>query len=239
MRPVVRLESVGVQFLLDRHNRPLTPVLARLRRAGTAAWAVRDVDLVFEPGESVALIGPSGSGKTTLLRAIGGVLPADAGRLEVSGRVGCLLSTDAGLIPSLTGGENASLLAVLGGLSRAGARERLEQMAARSGLGASFGRQASSLSAGMKARLGIAAAWETDPEILLLDEVHEALDQEFREQLFSWTRDFTARGGIVIAAGQDLPLLGRMCGRGVLLRSGVVRADCPFEEAEGAYLRGD
>jgi len=239
MRAGVRLESLGVEFMLDRHSRPLTPMLARLRRRGTTAWGLRDVSLTFEPGESVALIGPSGSGKTTLLRVIAGVLPVDAGRLEISGQIGCLLSTDAGLMPTLTGRENAALLAVLGGLSRSRARDQLDPIGARSGLGPGFERQASSLSAGMKARLGIAAAWETGPQILLLDEVHEALDQEFREQIFSWARELTARGGIVIAAGQDLPLLGRMCRRGVLLRSGEVQADRPFKEAEGVYVRGD
>jgi ABC-type polysaccharide/polyol phosphate transport system ATPase subunit len=239
MAAAVRVDSLGVEFLLDRHRRPLTPMLARLRRARTSAWGIRGVDLAFEPGESVALIGPSGSGKTTLLRAIAGVLPADAGRIEVSGRVGCLLSTDAGLLPSLSGRENAALLGVLGGLSRARARSGLEQIAARSGLGVGFERHASSLSAGMRARLGLATAWETNPEILLLDEVHEALDQEFRDRILSWTVELTSRGGIVIAAGQDLPLLRTICRRGVLLRSGTVQADGPFQQVEETYLRGE
>jgi ABC-type polysaccharide/polyol phosphate transport system ATPase subunit len=239
MAATVRLDSLGVQFLLDRHRRPLTPMLARLRRPRTRAWGIHDIDLAFEPGDSVALIGPSGSGKTTLLRAIDGVLPADAGRVEVSGRVGCLLSTDAGLLPTLSGRENAALLAVLSGLPRTEVRARLERIGSRSGLGAAFERQASSLSAGMKARLGLATAWESAPEILLLDEVHEALDQEFRDRIFSWAEELTARGGIVIAAGQDLPLLGRMCRRGILLRSGTVRADGPFQQVEESYLRDE
>ena len=92
-------------------------------------------------------------------------------------------------------------------------------------MGAAFDRHASSLSAGMKARLGATTAWETQPQILLLDEVHEALDHEFRERLASYACALTARGGIVIAAGQDLSLLGTMCQRAVFLRSGGVRAD--------------
>jgi ABC-type polysaccharide/polyol phosphate transport system ATPase subunit len=239
MEASVTFEGLGVQFPLDRQRRPLTPALARLRRRGTTAWAIRDLNLNFDPGESVALIGPSGSGKTTLLRVIAGVLPADAGSLTVEGRVGCLLSTDAGLLPTLTGRENAILLGVLGGLDRAGARAGLERVKARSGLDTAFDRHASSLSAGMKARLGVAAAWETQPRILLLDEVHEALDQEFRKEISSWARALTASGGIVIAAGQDLSLLGRMCQRGVLLGSGSVRADGPFETVRSAYSRQD
>jgi lipopolysaccharide transport system ATP-binding protein len=151
--------------------------------------------------------------------------------------VGCLLSTDAGLLPTLTGRENAVLLGVLAGLSRAAARDGLEQVQSRSGLNAAFDRHASSLSAGMKARLGVATAWEVHPQILLLDEVHEALDMEFREEISAYARSLTAAGGIVVAAGQDLSLLGRLCQRGVFLRSGSVRVDGPFEAVKSAYLR--
>lgn len=236
MEASVRVEGLGVRFMIDRQRRPVTPALARLRRKGATSWGVRDLTLTFRPGESVGLIGPSGSGKTTLLRVIAGVLPADAGTLLIRGRVGCLLSTDAGLLPNLTGRENAQLLGVLGGLSRAEAREVVDRVRSRSGLDGAFDRHASSLSAGMKARLGAATAWETRPQILLLDEVHEALDQDFREQLASYVDTLTASGGIVVAAGQDLPLLEKVCKRGVFLQSGSVRDDGSFEAVRSSYL---
>ena len=236
MAASVRLEGVGVHFVLDRQRRPLTPALARLRRTGSAAWGVRDVDLELEPGESLALLGPSGSGKTTLLRAIAGVLPADAGRLSVNGRIGCLLSTEAGLLPTLTARDNALLLSVLGGLSRTEARRRLGDVKERSGLGSAFERNAASLSAGMKARLGVAAARQANAEILLLDEVHEALDQDYRAELARYVESLRARGGIVIAAGQDLGLLSTICARGVLMRSGSVAADGSFDGVKDEYL---
>jgi len=236
MEASVRLEGVGVQFLLDRQRRPLTPALARLRRKGSSAWGISDVKLEVGPGESVGLIGPSGSGKTTLLRAIAGVLPADAGRISVTGRLGCLLSTEAGLLGELTARDNAVLLGVLAGLSRPVARRRLEHVKERSGLDSAFERNAASLSAGMKARLGVAAAWEAEPQILLLDEVHEALDRDYREELASYAGSLTAKGGIVIAAGQDLVLLETMCDRGVLMRTGSVVADGPFDGVKNKYL---
>jgi ABC-type polysaccharide/polyol phosphate transport system ATPase subunit len=233
----IHLQALGVQFRTDRQRRPVTPTLSRLRRRGARSWGVKDVSLELGPGESVALIGPSGSGKTTLLRAIAGVLPADAGAVEVDGRVGCLLSTEAGLLPTLSGRENSILLGVLAGRSRAGAREGVDKVKARSGLDSAFDRHASSLSAGMKARLGVATALETQPQILLLDEVHEALDHEFREQIAKDAGTITGAGGIVVAAGQDLSLLGKMCRRGVFMLAGGVQADGPFETARSAYLK--
>ena len=71
---LVAARGLGIEFVLDRHQRPVTPALARLRRSAERVWALRDVDLTFLPGESVALVGRSGSGKTTFLRGIAGVV---------------------------------------------------------------------------------------------------------------------------------------------------------------------
>ena len=122
----MRAESVGVRFLFGRDRRLLTPTLAKIRRSGGEAWGIKDVDFEINPGEKLGLVGPSGSGKTTILRLIAGVLAPDEGKLEVRGRVGALLSIEAGLLPSLTGRENALLLGVLAGLPRSDARQRLD-----------------------------------------------------------------------------------------------------------------
>ena len=84
----ISAEGVGVRFLFDRHERAVTPALARLRRTSTQTWGVHELDFTIGPGEGVALIGPSGSGKTTVLRLIAGVLSPDAGTLDVRGQVG-------------------------------------------------------------------------------------------------------------------------------------------------------
>ena len=234
----VRIEGLGVQFAFDRQRRPVTPVAARLRRRCTVGWGLRGVDLELRGGESVALVGPNGAGKTTLLRVIAGVHAADEGRAEVRGRVGPLLSVEGGLVPLLTGRESARLLGVLGGLSRAGSRVALEEIERRSALGPAFDRPVSSYSEGMRARLGFAAAEQTHPQILLLDEVHEALDHEFRQVVEERARAILAEGGIVVAVGHDLGVLERLCGRAVLLEGGRVRADGPFAEVTAAYLEG-
>jgi ABC-type polysaccharide/polyol phosphate transport system ATPase subunit len=154
----------------------------------------------------------------------------------VRGRVGSLLSIDAGLMATLTGRENAVLLGVLAGLSRRAARGALESVKERSGLGDAFERPVSSYSQGMRARLGFAVADETAPEILLLDEVHEALDHQFREVVEERARELIARGGILVAAGHDHPLLERLCTRGLLMNAGRLAADGPFAEVQRAYL---
>ena len=214
----------------------MTPGRARLARGPSSTWGLRDVDVEVSAGEGLALIGPSGSGKTTLLRALGGVLEPDEGRLEVDGSVGSLLSINAGLTPTLTGRENAVLLAVLAGLTRAGAKHALPEIEVESALGDAFDRPASSYSQGMRARLALAAAEQAGPSILLLDEVHEALDHEFRLRLAEHAGSLLERGGIVVAAGHDLEMLGTLCGRAVWLEEGAVRADGGFGTVRDRYL---
>jgi ABC-2 type transport system ATP-binding protein/lipopolysaccharide transport system ATP-binding protein len=232
----VRAERVGVRFFFDAQRRPVTPALARLRRGCTSNWALRDVSLRAGPGEGVALVGHNGAGKTTLLRLLAGVFAPDAGRLDVEGRVGSLLSIESGLMAPLTGRENAQLLTVLRGRARGDGAD-LEEIRRRSDLGAAFDRPVSSYSQGMRARLGFAVVELSCPTVLLLDEVHEALDHRFHEEVEAAAHAVLARGGVVVAAGHDHALLERLCDRAILLEDGRLVQDGPFGEVSERYRR--
>jgi ABC-type polysaccharide/polyol phosphate transport system ATPase subunit len=236
MNSSITAERVGVHFLFDRHRRVMSPTLAGVRGDTTEVWGLHDVRFSIGAGEGVALLGPSGAGKTTLLRTIASIYRPDTGRLTVEGRVGAVLSTEAGLMLSLTGRENASLLGVLAGLSRAEAKDRLRLVKEESGLGDAFERPVSAFSQGMQARLGFASAVQVEPEVLLLDEVHEALDHEYRDVVERRANEIIASGGIVVATGHDHDLLARFCGRALLLTGGTVVADGPFDETQATYL---
>ena len=232
----IRSHGVGVRFCFDKHYRVVSPSLSRLRSKTTEVWGLRRVAFSIGPGEGVALLGATGAGKTTLLRTIAGVYAPDAGRLEVGGRVAALLSTEAGLVPTLTGRENALLLGVLGGLTRAEARAALGHARERSGLADAFERPVSSYSQGMRARLAFSVLELTRPEIVLLDEIHEAVDHEFRDAVERRAHAVLAGGGIVVAAGHDHHLLGRLCKRALLLEKGELSSTGAFSDVQREYL---
>jgi ABC-type polysaccharide/polyol phosphate transport system ATPase subunit len=233
---VVHLDGVGVRFYFDRHRKVVTPVGARLRRHGSTKWGVRGVSFESAGGEGIALIGPSGSGKTTTLRLLARVYWPDEGRIVVRGRVASLLSVEAGLLHLLTGRENAMLLGVLGGMSRRASRRALDSVRDRSQLGDAFDQPVSTYSQGMRARLGFAVAEETDPQVLLLDEVHEALDHQFRDIVEQRARALVDAGGVVVASGHDHGMLARLCTRAIWMQDGKIRESGPFDEVQPRYL---
>jgi ABC-type polysaccharide/polyol phosphate transport system ATPase subunit len=231
----MQLDGVGVRFEFDRLRRVLSPTLRRIRRVKATAWGLREIDLHVEPGEAIAVIGPTGSGKTTLLRVLAGVMPPDEGAVEVRGRVGSLLAVGGGVGLWLTGRENTEMLGVLAGLSLAETRANLDFVAERSRLGDAFDRPVHTYSEGMRARLGFAVIQLVSPSILLLDEVFEALDHEFRAIVDSYGRELRSRGGIVVAAGHDHAALEQMCPRAVWLANGHVVQDGAFGDVTSAY----
>jgi ABC-type polysaccharide/polyol phosphate transport system ATPase subunit len=235
MTAQIHARDVGVRFDFDRRHRVVTRSLSKVRRIRASAWGLRHLDLDLEPGSGVALVGPTGSGKTTLLRVLAGVLVPDAGTIDARGTVGSLLSTGAGVGALLTGRENAQLLAVLAGVSLSDARRELEPIAERAQLGDAFERPLHTYSEGMRARLHFAVIQTISPQLMLLDEVFEALDHEFRAQVEDYARTVRSRGGIVVAAGHDHAALARICPHALLLEHGHARAFGEFEDVIHTY----
>jgi ABC-type polysaccharide/polyol phosphate transport system ATPase subunit len=233
---LVRAEDLGIQYLFDRQQRTMSPMMARFRRVGGENWALRDVSFEVRSGEGMALLGASGSGKSTLLRAIAGILAPDEGRMLTEGLLGPLLSIQAGVMAALSGPENTLLLGVLAGMTPSQARSEVPQVERLSQLDEQFEHLVGSYSQGMRARLGLAVIECTEPKILLLDEVHEALDHEFRDHVESYAHELIAAGGIVIATGHDHPMLERLCTRALHLENGRLMADGDFVPVQRGYL---
>ncbi|HVB96332.1 MAG TPA: ABC transporter ATP-binding protein [Chloroflexota bacterium] len=159
-------------------------------KTGEPQWVLRDVSLSLAGGEFVCLLGHSGCGKSTLLNLVAGYLKPDYGSITVSGRpvVGPsaergVVFQDHALFPWLSVEENIVFGPRLQGKSTGEIRDVAERLIRLVGLTGSEHMYPSSLSGGMKQRVGIARALANEPDVLLMDEPFGALDMLTRESM--------------------------------------------------------
>lgn len=162
---------------------------------GTGRPAVEGLDLSVTPGMIHALLGPDGAGKTTALRCLAGVLPWEAGRVEVAGldvarepeaarqRLGYVPQRFS-LYEDLTVVENLGFLAEVHELARAEAVRRIDELLAFVGLAEFRGRAAGHLSGGMKQKLALCGALLHRPQVLILDEPGTGVDPLSRREFW-------------------------------------------------------
>jgi zinc/manganese transport system ATP-binding protein len=176
--------------------------------------AVHHLSGRFAPGSLTAVVGPNGAGKTTLLRALAGLHPPQAGRVDRAGPV-ALLPQQSSLDRSF---PLACLDAVLFGLwSEGGAFRALPRDAGARGTAAleavglgGFGRRpVGSLSSGQFQRVLFARLLLQDAPVILLDEPFNALDARTAADLLAMVRRWHGEGRTVVAVLHDLDLVQR------------------------------
>src|SRR5581483_5645696 len=158
-------------------------------------YALKDLSVRIDPGESVALVGANGAGKSTWLSLVAGLTPPDAGTVKVNGRVAALLELGSGFHPDLTGAENVRLNAALLGLSRKRTRELFDEIIEFSGIEHKFvDEPLRTYSTGMMMRLAFSVAINMDPDVLLVDEILAVGDSAFQEKCFQKVHEFRNSG---------------------------------------------
>ncbi len=193
-------------------------------------WALDDVSLSLERGQTLGLIGHNGCGKSTLLQLLAGILEPDRGRVSVHGRVTSLLELGAGFSPDLSGRDNVFLNASLHGVSPAAVRAKFDEIVAFAELGRFIDTPVRNYSSGMYMRLGFAVAAHLDPEIVLVDEALAVGDESFQRKCLRKIQEFQGRGVTVVIVSHDLLLVERLCTQACLLQQGrLVAAGVPSD----------
>ena len=216
--------------------------------------ALHGLNLVVEPGETVALVGPSGAGKTTVLQLLLRFYDPQAGRILLDGvdireldpaalraRLGLvpqdpvIFSTDAAatIAYGRPGASPDEIRAAAGAAAALGFLDALPQ-----GLATPLGARGVTLSGGQRQRIAIARAILRDPAVLLLDEATSALDAE-SEQAVQQALATLSRGRTTLVVAHRLATI-RRADRIVVLEGGQVVASGPHEaliREGGLYAR--
>jgi ABC-type polysaccharide/polyol phosphate transport system ATPase subunit len=205
-------------------------VVRRRKTATVDFWALRDVDLEIDEGQTIGLLGHNGSGKSTLLKLVGGILQPTTGEIAVRGRVASLLELGAGFHPELTGRENVYLNGAILGLSQKELRRRFDEIVEFAELEQFIDTQVRNYSSGMYVRLGFAVAVNVDPDVLLVDEVLTVGDENFQRKCLDRVHELQQDGRTIVVVSHATDLMRRICDRIAVLDHGhLVTFDAPGE----------
>lgn len=149
-------------------------------------------------GEIVGIIGKNGSGKSTTLKLIAGICHPTTGKITLNGKVTTMLSLGAGFHPDFTGRENVFLNGTLFGMSNYYLHSKIQDIIDFSELGAKIDEPVRTYSAGMLSRLGFSVAIQTQPEILLIDEILAVGDNAFQEKCLAKFEEIKKSGETTI-----------------------------------------
>jgi lipopolysaccharide export system ATP-binding protein len=209
-----------------------------LRKRYKSREVVHDFGLDLGPGEVVGLLGPNGAGKTTCFYMIVGLVPTDAGRIELDGEdisglpmherarrgIG-YLPQEASVFRSLSVADN--LMAVLelrSDLNAEGRKATLESLLEELQVAHVASQMGASLSGGERRRVEIARALAANPRLILLDEPFAGVDPISVGEIQKIVRHLKQRGiGVLITDHNVRETLG-ICDRAYILNAGSVLA---------------
>jgi ABC-type multidrug transport system ATPase subunit len=164
-----------------------------------AQTVLRGVSFALPTGGALVVTGPNGSGKTTLLRILVGLAAPTRGTVEVAverSRVG-FVGHEPLVYRELTALENLDLFGLLYRVPER--RERIGMLLERFGLWDARRQRVSSFSRGMTQRLALCRALLHEPDLLVLDEPHSALDVEGADLLDAELAERASKSTLVVA----------------------------------------
>lgn len=236
----IEVDGVSASYRIRIDSKDMFSDVRRLFRREESAYrlipALRDVSFDVKKGSVLAVIGRNGAGKSTLCRVLTGILPPEAGRVVVRGRLN-LLTPGLGFSDALTGRENITL----GGLASGMAPERLAEITDEIGefaqLAGYLDLPMRSYSSGMRMRLASSVAVFLDPEILLIDEALTGGDAAFAEHIAEKTAQLTGEGRTIVLVTHGLSSVKMMATEALWLHKGQVAEFGDPDEVVSKYMR--
>lgn len=218
MKPIIQIDHVNKQF--------------------KDVKVLKDITVDFEAGEIHGLIGRNGSGKTVLMKCICGFMQPTAGSIFVDGmqvgkdvdipqNLGVIIEAP-GFLPGYSGFKNLKFLADI--QKRANAA-KIKAVMQRVGLDPESKKHVSKYSLGMRQRLGIAQAIMEDPDILILDEPMNGLDNHGVEDIRNLLLNLKEEGKTILIASHSAEDIAVLCDTVHEMDAGVLTEVTKGDEA--------
>lgn len=213
-----------------------------IRLSGVHKWfgeyqALRDINLMIEPGEQVVVCGPSGSGKSTMIRCVNGLERHERGTIQIGGKtvsatgegiedirrnVGMVFQS-FNLFPHLTVLQNLTLAPMkLGRMGRREAEDLGMALLRRVRIEGHANKMPEELSGGQQQRVAIARALAMTPEVMLFDEPTSALDPEMVKEVLDVMTDLAGTGMTTICVTHEMGFARAVADRVIFMCDGCI-----------------
>jgi ABC-type polysaccharide/polyol phosphate transport system ATPase subunit len=199
-------------------------------------YAVDDISFDLTRGARLGIIGVNGAGKTTLCRCLAGMMKAQQGEVKTYGDVRAIFDTGTGIMPDLTGRENAFLLARLFFPYIQELATIVEESISFSELGHFIDIPFRQYSKGMQSRLLLSLISAVPTDILILDEVFDGADVFFQQKLAKRMKNLIEQAGATIFVSHSYAQLEQVCNQVMVLNKGKIAFLGDVKEGWQTYL---
>lgn len=220
---VISLNNVSKCF--KRYARPvdrLKEILLPGKSSSDEFWALRDINLEVQKGQTLGVVGRNGSGKSTLLQILAGTLQPTTGEVNVNGRISALLELGSGFNPEFTGRQNVFFNGRLLGLSHQEIEAKFDEIAGFADIGDFIDQPVKTYSSGMFVRLAFAVAVNVYPEVLIVDEALAVGDVVFQHRCMRRMRALMDSGVTTLFVSHDSGAVKTLCNSAVMLHEGRI-----------------
>jgi lipopolysaccharide transport system ATP-binding protein len=199
------------------------------------AHVLNNITLSVRKGESLAIVGRNGAGKSTLLKILSGVIQPTSGQFKVNGGIGALLELGSGFDPEYTGLDNLKMAAALAGINKNEVDTKINNMIEFANIGEYINEPVKNYSSGMVVRLGFSVITQTNPELLITDEVLAVGDEGFQLKCLKWIDEYLKNGGTLLLVSHSIYHVQKLCKKAIWLENGSIKKYGDVFEVSQAY----
>ena len=203
----------------------------KYRHADT--YAVENINLSVQKGETFGLLGPNGAGKTTLISILCGLIQPTSGNFSINGfnyltsamelkkSIG-VVSQEYALYPTLTAKENLAYFGSMNGLKGNDLHKLVDQSLERMDLGRFAKKRVDTFSGGMKRRVNLLAGTLHNPKVLFLDEPTVGVDVKSKNTIITYLKELNQGGTTIVYTSHHMVEAQEFCTRIAFIESGKI-----------------
>lgn len=243
---IVKVNNLSLRYNLDFHRdqtfrdlftNVLTNPIQHFSNKTEKFEVLRKIDLELKKGDRLGLVGVNGAGKSSFCRCLAGLLEPTSGSVERKGTMRAVFNASVGLVPELTGRENAYLMAnfLFPELTKQERAICVEESLDFSELKEFTDISFQKYSKGMQARLSLSLVSAKPCDFLILDEVFDGADIFFQEKISKRVTDVILNSGSVVFVSHNMKQIEDICNRLVILNNSRIIYDGDVKKGMAIY----